>query len=258
MANTAGSKTSKTTKIATSKTKRSSKKCNHVFTRGPKEGQKCGKSCIEYYCNNHKPAKKTYQKSWYRNKAENEKKKNQDERIQHINNVSIDKLPDLNTLNKKIMKYREDRMYNIKKLIGVNIFLGINQDDVIHKIETSYFGECTCKKMKERDITDELVKIAKKRDEDIDNWCKDDKDVKSAVLSSLRCLQCGLHSLDMCRYCNRSFRKIYFVYDGSNEKVAQLKVKKLKIKIERLENKIRSQILIRQAIMKRLSEVDEN
>lgn len=227
--------------------------CKYKFNQGAKKGKLCGRPCRGKFCFQHKPKNKLYKAEWYQ---ERQKQQNCEEvnRILDIDN--IDKLPNIEKLNQKKYKLLSEKMYIFKKLIGVNIRLGIDQKSEIALIEKILFGKCTCSKLTIDDITEEQLEEAKE-DVSITHYYKTDKKIKKYMIDIKKCSQCDKYNANNCKYCYRTNKIIFFEYEG-NATQAKRKQALLKKTLVSFDIKIKKIIQIIDATNKRIKMLEED
>ncbi len=220
--------------------------CKHKFAQGAKKGKFCNRPCRGKFCFQHKPKNKIYKAEWY---LEKQKQQNCEEVNRILDTDSIDKLPNMENLNKKKYKLLSEKMYIFKKLIGVNIKLGIDQDNEIKLIEKVMFGKCNCHSMTVEDITEEQLEEAKD-DEQITYYHKSNKSIKRYLLELKKCTHCDNYNTKNCRFCYRTNRIVYFQYEGDKVQ-AKKKQASLKKRLVKLSSKVTKLIQIINAVNKR-------
>jgi hypothetical protein len=121
---------------------KNSKTCKYVFTQESRKGQKCGKGCRDGFCNNHKPNKLEYGKTYYKQKSDSSK----DQRVLKIEKTeNIDELPRLDRIEMSITKKLNEMRLIHSRLEGIWIYLNPNDEEKIReKHNTRIFGECIC------------------------------------------------------------------------------------------------------------------
>lgn len=234
--------------------------CQYTYKQGEKNGEKCGKTCRGKFCFMHKPKslKKHNErnKKNYKQKIEKKREEEMSELEKKINEMPIDKLPDFNVEDKRRKNLYSELLYQQKKLIGINLFLDIDQKKEIEDMETRLFGKCKCVQLTKDDITKKQIKKFWK-DKEASYYCDNDEEAIDKILQLKYCLKCDKYEVSECKYCNRPIGKlVYFPYDGSKEQ-AKKKLQSILKKKSRLIEKIQKKIMIIKIIEKRLKENTE-
>src|SRR5579863_3396495 len=194
--------------------KSNKKGCSHVFVQGSKKGTKCGKGCRGKFCKNHKLSKAIYHSTWYQEKQQAIKEKNNHEVINKINKMSLEQLPNIVQVQAKLNKFATHKIYLCKKLIGINIFLDIDQTKEIKIMENIIFGKCKCET--EITFTNDEINEARNNQE-ITCYLKNNKDetIIKELKSEKFCIECQGYNTNNCKHCLRPIGKvIYFDYKG--------------------------------------------
>lgn len=208
--------------------------CKYKFKQGSRKGKKCNRNCRGDFCCDHKLEKIEYLSKYYkisRDKVFHNKLKKL--KTKSINNISLPKEKD------RLIMYCNEKLQIFRELVGVNIFLEIDQKKNIEILKKKIYGKCTCFNITNlQDISTDLYEKLEK-EEDYKAYCKDN--MLQYIQESYECDQCHNYEIDLCKYCHPPFGKILFnEFIGSNE-LAKLKKKRLEKQFENLQLKIEQQ-----------------
>lgn len=213
------------------------KTCVYLFKQGEKTGQKCGKNCRTKFCSLHKPTYIKKKAEWFQKKQESVNNKKIKEKIERILNIKdVDKLPDFITELKKLKNLKFDLIYQKKKAIGINIFLGINQEKQISNMELIMYGKCIC--CDDFKVTKQDIEKSKVEDPGILAYLTKDSEIKRKIKTMKKCSSCDKYDLDDCKYCNHPLRITFISYSGKKKEIAKKKLNKIESKIKLLKSKM--------------------
>ncbi len=140
-----------------SKTVKRKPTCTHVFTKGPKKDQKCGRVCRGRYCCDHKPKKSVAKSTWYREKKEQKEKDKKQNTLDKINKAkSIEDLPDIKIFKRKFEDLKCKGIDLQEIIIGIKIKLGKDCTKQIKLLKAlKWNNNCVCKSENEIEVPDE-------------------------------------------------------------------------------------------------------
>lgn len=233
---------------------KSVKGCSYVFKQGSKKDKRCNKSCRGNFCCDHKPKKIQYQIKYFQKKQQAKKEANLTDEVKKIMEMSIDSLPELDFVCKRKDRLSDEKKRLWKKLIGINVYLDIDQTKQIAIMEREHFGKCICKYMTVKNITSEQIEEAKDEPE-VKCYCKTDQDIAEHLLNNFKCKDCDKYQINECRFCSRPIaKKVYFTYQGTSKEIAKKKAVKLRKKIDKIELKLKKWKAIKEVVENRLNE----
>ena len=234
-----------------SKSSKRSLKCKYIFKQGPMKNKRCDKGCRGEYCNNHKPKKIVYMSSYGKCKRTNIKTRNYEEKLQKLRATEdIDQLS-LPEYTMRIKNLCSDYIYLKKRLIGVNMYLGLNVERDIESMKVN--KPCTCIEVK--DMNDIPKEIIEEYNDDPATEVYHNGNIIESVKSSKRCVECDKVDFNSCVKCKPYVgRVLYFPFDG-DKTAALLKKKKLVLKMTRLKLKIKSAKEIASIMESRIKEL---
>ncbi len=99
---------------------KSSKTCEYVFKRGPKEGDTCGAPSRGDFCKNHNAKKMEYSKKYYAKKNAIASKDNYKAKLRQLKKITINKLK-YPSYQFRVLKIEQECKGYIKKILGVGM-----------------------------------------------------------------------------------------------------------------------------------------
>jgi len=245
------------------------KGCQYKFVQGSMKGKRCNKSCRGQYCKAHNRKRLQYQKKYYtktKDKSFNEKLKQLE--IKDISTISLERE------QSKLRMYTNEYKFCAKTLIGINIFLGINQDKAINIVKECSLGKCTCIKVKTADDIPKKAAEMLMNEDQFKTYYKTGKDqlIKYAK-ANYKCTKCSECKGDLychfgepehlhwgtvkstCKFCCYPLGRVFFFeFKDKSYNLALAKKKKLLKKMKEFHKKINHQKQIIELIEKRIKE----